>query len=129
MQIVDFLKVKTRRLNMKSHLIIIVSGALIGAAAIIPTAIRLRAQGLVNAPQLRRFEAAGFQASATSPLILQGDLLGNNAVWHVTTGPVLSNTFGMIPAVTGFDGAGCQADYSQDKIVTQDGSSLTVNVY
>jgi len=86
--------------------------------------------------RLQEFMAEGFQTNSSSPLILNGHPIGKNAVWHPTLGPRLSNTLALIPGVmpTGapspFNRAACQAEYSQDQVVTEDGeSTLTVNMY
>jgi hypothetical protein len=117
---------------MKSHLLSTVSSVVISAAMGVLSQVPVRAQGQVNVPHARTFQAIGFRADASSPLILhlilQGEPVGT-AIWRVLNGPVLSNPFGFLPAASGFNGATCQADYSHDEIVTQDGSSLTVDVY
>lgn len=115
---------------MKSRFMVI-SGVLLAVAAIaVLSARRVRAQADSSNVQLQRFEAIGYRPNSSSPLVLQGELIGNNAGWHPVVGPILSNNFAMIPsAADPFNGAGCQAEYSQDQIVTQDGSTLTVNVY
>jgi hypothetical protein len=110
---------------------IVISTVLLAVAAIaVLLANRVWAQADSSSVQLQRFEAIGYRPNSSLPLVLQGELIGNNAVWHPVVGPILSNTFAMIPGGgDGFTGAGCRAEYSQDEIVTQDGSTLTVNVY
>ena len=75
------------------------------------------------------FEATGYQADSSSPLVFHGTPIGNNAIWQVQVGPIESSPFATIPSVSGFGGAECVADYSQAELVAEDGSTLTVNVY
>ena len=79
---------------MKSQIVTTISQTLL-AAAVLP--LMLKAQAPQDL-QVARLEAVGFQADGSSPLILQGDLIGT-ATWQVLDGPVLSNTFGFMPAV------------------------------
>jgi hypothetical protein len=75
------------------------------------------------------FQAIGYQANSSSPLVFSGKPIGNNAIWQVLVGPLESSPFATIPSAQGFGGALCVADYSQAEIVATDGSTLTVNVY
>lgn len=114
----------------KSQLAAVTKALLAVVALVVVSAVRVRAQPTPSPVQLITITADGFQANSTSPLILRGDLIGDRAVWHRLAGPFLSGPFTMIPgAAANFNGATCQAEYSQDEIVTQDGSTLTGFVY
>lgn len=76
---------------------------------------------------LTQFSISGFQADSSSPLVLNGDLVGTGAIWKHIDGPVLGTTVGMTSSPSG--GAVFQVEYSQDQIVTQDGGTITVNLY
>ena len=79
---------------------------------------------------IQTFQADGFQADPSSPLTLQGDLLGTNATWQTLVGPVRSNSLATLPSVSAaYDGGGCVAEYSQNQIVADDGSTLTLSIY
>ena len=84
-------------------------------------------------PRFKLLVASGFQDNSSAPLILEGEMLGDGAVWKRLTDPIFSNTFAMIPPAAGgstpFDGAGCLTEYFQAEIVTSDGSTLTGSVY
>jgi hypothetical protein len=84
-------------------------------------------------PRFKLLVASGFQANSSAPLVLEGEMLGDSAVWKRLTDPIFSNTFAMIPPAAGgstpFDGAGCVTEYFQAEIVTPDGSTLTGSVY
>ena len=76
--------------------------------------------------------ADGFRADGSSPFILQGGLIGTNAIWQVLIGPVDSATVTTIPpSGATFGGAGCRAEYRQGRITVQDddrgNSSLSRN--
>lgn len=90
--------------------------------------------------------ADGFRADGSSPFILQGGLIGTNAIWQVLIGPVESATVTAIPpSGATFGGAGCRAEYRQGRITVPDddrgnsslsrnegaaeGSALTLDVY
>ena len=77
--------------------------------------------------------ASGFQADSSSPLVLSGGILGDNATWNPQIPPIDSPTVTMIPAGPGFDGADCRVEYRQAEIqVPGDGNAagtLMVNVY
>jgi hypothetical protein len=111
-------------MNMKSQFVTTISQALL-AAAVLP--LMLKAQAPQDL-QVARLDAVGFQADASSPLTLQGEPIGT-AAWHVLNSPPVSNPFGFLLADSSFSGAACQADYSRNEIVTQDGSSLNLEVY
>ncbi|SPF43386.1 exported hypothetical protein [Candidatus Sulfopaludibacter sp. SbA4] len=74
------------------------------------------------------FVVRGFQANSSSPFVVTIDGIVTG-VWQRLLGPVPSTTLGTIPSAVGFGGGGCQLEYSQDRIVTQDGSTLTFDVY
>lgn len=117
---------------MKKSQFVAVTGALLTVVAlVVAPLVHVRAQPA--SAQLTTIAADGFQANASSPLFLKGDPIGDGAVWHRLAGPFLSNNFAMIAGASGtplpFNGAGCQTEYSQDEIVTQDGSTLTGFVY
>lgn len=92
-------------------------------------AILAQAQSGAAQSQIQ-FVVSGFQADSSSPFLLQGDLVGEGAVWQHVTGPFLGGTLTVIPgAPPSFGGVGCRTEYSQDQIVAEDGSTLTFNVY
>ena len=43
--------------------------------------------------------ADGFRADSSSPFILRGELIGNNAIWQLLIGPVDSETVATIRKV------------------------------
>ncbi|SPF43390.1 exported hypothetical protein [Candidatus Sulfopaludibacter sp. SbA4] len=108
---------------MKSRWIITISGVLLAAAAV-AVLPNLRVHAQPGAPLLtpHPFAFFGYQANESAPFQVQGDLIGENAVWQRLVGPILSSVFATIPPGTGFPGAPCQAEYSQDQIVAQDGT-------
>jgi hypothetical protein len=76
--------------------------------------------------------ADGFQADASSPLILKGDPIGRHAVWRHVRGPVVGDGFGAIPGLPGappFDGGLCRAEYGEGEIVTRHRGTLRLNVW
>ena len=75
-----------------------------------------------------RFDARGLQANSSSPFYIKVDVYGTG-VWQRLIDPVLSPTFATIPSSGGFDGAGCEMEYSQDQILFDDGSTITFNVH
>ena len=75
-----------------------------------------------------QFDARGKQANSSSPFLIKVDVYGTG-VWQRLVGPVLSPTFATIPSSGGFDGAGCEMEYSQDQILFDDGSTITFNVH
>jgi hypothetical protein len=70
----------------------------------------------------------GFQASSSSPFLVKGHEIGNG-VWQRQVGPILGLPFAAIPSAPGFAGATCQAEYSRDRIVAEDGSTITLDVF
>ena len=108
------------------------SALLVAMVVIAVLAVRVRAEPNADLG-LREIVISGFQANSSSPFLLQGTLIGEGAIWTRIAGPSLSPAFALIPATSGatpaFTGAACQAEYTQDQIVTQDGSSITVNVF
>jgi hypothetical protein len=117
---------KRMRTLMKRNVIaILVLLALV--AVLVPP--RVQAQPESSDLAVDEFIVNGVQASSSSPFLVKGNLIGNG-VWQQVIGPVLSGTLGLIPGTApSFGGAGCQAEYSQGQIETQDGSVLTFNVY
>ncbi len=114
---------------MNTYRLIVLSGVLVAFVAIGALSVkRVKAQPTVTT-QFQPFTADGFQASGSSQFLLQGDPMGNDATWQRTLGPALGNPFGMIPSVSTFAGAGCQAEYSQDQVVTANKSTLNVSVW
>jgi hypothetical protein len=117
---------------MKSRFMVI-SGVLLAVAAIaVLKGTQARAQGDSTTERFQRFEAIGYQASSSSPLVFHGQPIGNNAIWHLQIGPLESSAIASIPSApdpTTFGGADCRAEHSQAEIVTQDGSTLRVSVY
>jgi len=93
------------------------------------TATQAWAQGDSAKVRFQPFEAVGYQADSSSPLVFNGKPIGKNAIWQVLIGPLESSPFATIPSAPAFSGADCLADYSQAQIVTEDGRTLTVNVY
>ena len=119
---------KTKK-TMKPQVVAGIGAVLAIAAGVIIPAVRIRAQP-ARGPVLVQFVVHGIQANSSSPFILQGDVIGSGATWQHLVGPLLNNTFSLIPgAPQNFGGVGCQGEYSQDQIVTGDGSTLTFNVY
>jgi hypothetical protein len=114
-----------------------VAGALLAIITVIlAPAVRVRAQSNANLSlnEFGTIDISGFQANSSSPFLLKGNLIGvDGAIWARLAGPSLSPTFAFIPAISGampaFTGAGCEAEYTQDQIVENDGSTLTVNVF
>jgi hypothetical protein len=107
-----------------------ISALLAVAAGIVVLAVRVRAEP-DQGPVSLQFVVHGIQANSSAPFILQGDVIGSGATWQHLVGPLLNhNTVALIPGVPEtFGGVGCQAEYSQDQIVTRDGSTMTFNVY
>jgi hypothetical protein len=95
------------------------------AAFVIMSALPARAQHNQYPVQ---FDARGKQANSSSPFLIKVDMYGTG-VWQRLLGPVLSSTFATIPPSGGFDGAGCEMEYSQDQILFHDGSTITFNVH
>jgi hypothetical protein len=75
------------------------------------------------------FVVRGFQLNGSSPLVLEGDLIGANAIWQPLASPIQGSTTETIPSGPGFNGATCRKEFRQAQILTQDGSTLTVHVY
>ena len=78
-------------------------------------------------PKLLPLNALGFQADSSSPLILEGNLIGHHAIWQLRVASQ-SGTFETIPPGSTFNGAACRLDYRKAEIVAQD-STLIVEVY
>jgi len=115
--------------TIKPQVVAGIGAVLAIAAGVIVPAVRIRAQP-AQGPALVQFVVHGIQANASSPFSLQGDVVGGGATWQHLVGPLLNNTISLIPgAQDNFGGVGCQGEYSQDQIVTGDGSTLTFNVY
>jgi len=107
------------------RLFVLASVLLAAAAVVVVPAVTVRAQ-----QSEAEFKVDGIQANSSSPFVVSGDYIGAGTVWKHMIGPVLSTTaFAMIPSAPGFGGAGCYAEYSQDQIVAQEGSTITVDVY
>jgi hypothetical protein len=104
---------------------------LMTAAVLVVPATQVHAQpdipALPKSDYPVKFDVRGFQTDSSSPFLVYIDGVGPG-VWQRLVGPVLSGT-STIPAATGFAGASCQLEYSQDRIVIQDGSSLTFDVH
>ena len=114
---------------MNTQRLILLSGVLVGMVAIGAISVmHLKAQPPISGG-FHPFMVDGFQASSSSPFVVQGDPLGKNAIWQRTLGPALGSPFGMIPSLSSFAGAGCLAEYSQDRIVTANQSTLNVDVW
>jgi hypothetical protein len=121
---------KFGKLNKTKSLFLVVTGAwLVVAALAALTATPAWAQDDSTKVRFQPFEAVGYQADSSSPLVFNGQPIGKNAIWQVLIGPLESTPFATIPSAPAFGGADCLADYSQAQIVTEDGSTLTVNVY
>ena len=95
-------------------------------AIVIAPVAQMRAQNGAG-PSLQQFSLTGFQSNSSAPFVLQGDLVGNGAIWKHVINPVLGTTVGVVSSPPG--GAVFQVEYSQDQIVAQDGSTITVNLY
>jgi hypothetical protein len=108
------------------------AGALLMVAVLFVTP-GTQVQGQADIPRLPKadypvkFDVRGFQTDRSSPFLVYIDTVGPG-VWQRLVGPVLSGT-STIPAATGYGGANCQLEYSLDKIVVEDGSSLTFKVH
>lgn len=109
--------------------VVATTGALLALAAVLAVPVCAQAPPDTSSKKKIRFEVSGFQTNSTAPFLLQGDLVGEGAVWQHVAGPFLSGTLTLIPGAPTFGGVGCRAEYSQDQIVAQDGSTLTVNVH
>ena len=112
--------------NLKSRLGTGLSPMLAVAAIILVANAPARALDDSSPVLLRPFSLAGFQPNSSAPFILQGDLFGDGAIWKRVVGPILGTTFGMTSSPAG--GTGFQVEYSQDQIVTEDGT-ITLNLY
>lgn len=111
----------------KSQHVVMASVLLALAAVVVVPSVHVRAQANSNVSG-GEFIVNGFQADSSSPFNVQGDLIGKG-VWQHMVGPILGGAVAMIPgAPPNFGGVGCQPEYSQDEIVTQDTSTITVNV-
>jgi hypothetical protein len=73
------------------------------------------------------FRVLGFQLDSSSPLVLHGDLLGDNARWQLKI-RIPGGTTQTIPNGPGFPGAACREEYREAQILAQD-ATLTVAVY
>jgi hypothetical protein len=114
---------------MKPHLVALRGALLALATVLVVLAVPLQAQPGAG-PASIQFVVNGFQANSSAPFLLQGDQVGEGAVWQHLAGPFLGGTLALIPgAAPAFGGVGCRAEYSQDQIVTEDGSTITVNVH
>ena len=115
--------VKSRRLIALTRGLLAVAAVV--AVIVVPASIRAQA----NDGDLRsdEFIVFGFQADSSSPFQVTTTL--GNGVWEHLVGPVFGSTFAMIPSVSGFAGAGCQAEYSKDRIVFDQGDTITLNVF
>lgn len=108
------------------------AGALLmAAAALVTPSLQVRADSsipaLPKADYPVKFDVRGFQTDSSSPFLVYIDGVGPG-VWHRLVGPVLSNS-STIPAAGAYGGGTCQLEYSQDQIVIEDGSSLTLDVH
>jgi hypothetical protein len=117
---------------MKAQRVILFSGALLTIVGLLVSAMRAAAHSDPTGEESRQFVADGFQADASSALLLQGDPIGRSAVWRHVRGPVVGDVIGMIPALGGlppFDGAACRTEYSENEIVAGHGGTLAVTVW
>jgi hypothetical protein len=119
---------------MKSWLVVVGAGLVAVAALVVVPKTLVKAQSDSTA-EFEPLVAYGFRANASSPLILRGPQIGNNAVWQVQFGPIKSNTFAMFhstAAATESTGssfsAGCHAEYSEVLIVAN-GGTLTLDLF
>jgi len=118
----------TRTERIMKRQVVTLPGALLALAAALVVPTRAQAPSDASSASIQ-FVVSGFQANSTAPFLLQGDLVGEGAVWQRVAGPFLSGTLALIPGAPTFGGVGCRAEYSQDQIVAQDGSTITVNVH
>jgi hypothetical protein len=121
---------ESRKLNKMKSSFLVIAGALLAMAAL--TGTQAWAQDASTKVRFQPFEAIGYQADNSSPLVFHGTPIGNNAIWQVLVGPLESGPFATIPSAAdpkAFGGAECVADYSQAELVAEAGSTLTVNVY
>ncbi len=114
---------------MNAQRIVVWSGAFLAIVAVVGVvSTGRRAQRFSRSEESRRFVADGLQADASSPFVLQGELIGGDAVWRRVRGPVLGDVIGTIPGLPPFEGAACRMEYSENEIVTQQGT-LAVNLW
>jgi hypothetical protein len=121
---------ETSKSTKSRQLIALLKGGLAVAAVvavILVPATRARAQANNGDLRSDEFIVYGFQEDSSAPFLVTTTL--GDGVWQHLVGPVLGPTYTLIPSVPGFAGAGCQAEYSQDQIRFQDGSTIKVNVF
>jgi hypothetical protein len=108
---------------------IAVTGVLIvgGIVSVVPVRADSDIPALPKPDYPVKFDVRGFQNNSSSPFLVYIDGLGPG-VWQRLVGPVLSSPI-TIPPATGFGGASCQLEYSQNQIVIEDGSALTLDVH
>jgi len=116
---------------MKTHRLTVVAAVLVGAVAVgAISVIHVKAQATVTSEfDTSPLSVDGFQASTSSPFVVQGTPIGNQATWQRTLGPALSNPYGMISSLSTFMGGDCRGEYTEDQIVTAQKDTLTVNVW
>src|ERR1700730_17948964 len=84
----------------KLKLVALLSGGLLTAAIIIVLPARRATAQAPGDPTAVEFTADGYQASSTSPLLLNGKIIGNNAKLKVLTGPILAGNPQITPPAT-----------------------------
>ena len=118
----NFEKNKARKFSMAATSVLLAA-----AAALVVPAIGVEAQSTAPQSLSVNVQIDGFQPDSSSPFVVKGDFIGQG-IWQRLIGPVLGTPFTLIPGAAGFAGATCQPEYSQDQIITSDGSTITANV-
>ncbi len=114
---------------MNAQPIAALSGAFLTIVAVVwVSSTGLRAQPFSHSEESRTFVADGLQAGASSPFVVQGELIGGDALWRRVRGPVLGAVIGTIPGLPPFEGSACRPEYSENEIVTPQGT-LAVNLW
>jgi hypothetical protein len=101
---------KFDKLSKTKSLFMVIAGVLLNLAAMaVRPALRVRAYP-TSPIHFQKFEAVGYQASSSAPLVFRGTPIGENAVWQLQAGPLESDSFATIPSGGSFPGALCKAD-------------------
>ncbi len=121
---------------MKKQWITVGCGLAVAGAVLIGTAIQAKADRKQAGVGSMPFSLDGFQPSGTAPLNVLADGLIGGATWSHVYGPVVGSSLGtglpndQGPQAVSFGGAGCQLEYSQDKLSANGGrDTFNVDVY
>lgn len=121
---------------MKKQWITVGCGLAVAGAVLIGTAIQAKADRKQAGVGSMPFSLDGFQPSGTAPLNVLADGLIGGATWSHVYGPVVGSSLGTVlpndqgPQAVSFGGAGCQLEYSQDKLSANGGrDTFNVDVY